>query len=104
VTHSLLLAGYEIHGPLYDWSWMSWGIYHPRQIEFARLNLTHTVPEHVHRTGEWRHVAGYESRPVAGLRRRGYTPEPIREFCRRIGIARPTAGGRGVSGDCVAET
>ncbi len=93
ITHSLCTLEYEIHRPLYDWFLDELGIYHPRQIEFARLNLTYTVMskrrfiELV--TGGY--VSGYDDPrlpTLAGLRRRGYTPEAIREFCNRIGVAK----------------
>ncbi len=93
ITHSLCSLEYENHRPLYDWFLVQLGIYHPRQIEFARLNLTYTVMskrrfiELV--TGGY--VSGYDDPrlpTLAGLRRRGYTPEAIYEFCRRIGVAK----------------
>ena len=91
ITHSLCSLEYENHRPLYDWFLDQLGIYHPRQIEFARLNLTYTVMSkrlliELVREG---HVAGFDDPrlpTLAGLRRRGVTPESIREFCKRIGI------------------
>lgn len=93
VTHSLCSQEYEIHRPLYDWFLDELGIYHPRQIEFARLNLTHTVlsKRRFIELVNGGYVQGYDDPrlpTLAGLRRRGYTPEAIREFCRRIGIAK----------------
>jgi glutaminyl-tRNA synthetase len=93
VTHSLCSQEYEIHRPLYDWFLDELGIYHPRQIEFARLNLTHTVmsKRRFIELVNGGHVQGYDDPrlpTLAGLRRRGFTPEAIREFCRRIGIAK----------------
>ncbi|HTE16908.1 MAG TPA: glutamine--tRNA ligase/YqeY domain fusion protein [Armatimonadota bacterium] len=93
VTHSLCSQEYEIHRPLYDWFLDQLGIYHPRQIEFARLNLTHTVmsKRRFIELVNGGHVQGYDDPrlpTLAGLRRRGYTPEAIREFCRRIGISK----------------
>ncbi len=91
VTHSLCSLEYENHRPLYDWFLDQLGIYHPRQIEFARLNLTYTVMSKrllMELVKEGR-VSGWDDPrmpTLAGLRRRGYTPEAIREFCRRIGI------------------
>ncbi|MBN2583726.1 MAG: glutamine--tRNA ligase/YqeY domain fusion protein [Planctomycetes bacterium] len=91
VTHSLCSLEYENHRPLYDWFLDQLGIYHPRQIEFARLNMTYTVMskrrliEFV-RSGIVRGFDDPRMPTLAGLRRRGYTPEAIREFCRRIGI------------------
>jgi glutaminyl-tRNA synthetase len=93
VTHSICTLEFENHRPLYDWFLDALGVYHPRQIEFARLNLTHTVMskrrllELVKRGA----VAGWDDPrmpTLAGLRRRGYTPKAIREFCARIGVAR----------------
>ncbi len=91
ITHSLCSLEYENHRPLYDWFLDALGIYHPRQIEFARLNMTYTVMSkrrliELVAAGV---VAGFDDPrlpTLAGLRRRGYTPEAIREFCRRIGI------------------
>jgi glutaminyl-tRNA synthetase len=93
VTHSLCSQEYEIHRPLYDWFLDELGIYHPRQIEFARLNLTHTVlsKRRFIELVNGGHVQGYDDPrmpTLTALRRRGYTPEAIREFCRRIGIAK----------------
>ncbi|MBI3636524.1 MAG: glutamine--tRNA ligase/YqeY domain fusion protein [Candidatus Rokubacteria bacterium] len=93
VTHSLCTLEYEDHRPLYDWYLDALGIYHPRQIEFARLNLSHTVmsKRKLLQLVEEGIVAGWDDPrmpTLAGLRRRGYTPESIRDFCDRIGIAK----------------
>ena len=93
VTHSLCSQEYEIHRPLYDWFLDQLGIYHPRQIEFARLNLTHTVmsKRRFIELVSGGHVNGYDDPrlpTLAGLRRRGYTPEAIKEFCRKIGVSK----------------
>ena len=93
ITHSLCSQEYEIHRPLYDWFLDELGIYHPRQIEFARLNLSYTVMSKRRFIDlvNGGHVRGYDDPrlpTLAGLRRRGYTPEAIREFCRRIGISK----------------
>ena len=91
ITHSLCSLEYENHRPLYDWFLDQLGIYHPRQIEFARLNLTHTVLSK-RRLLELVHagcVNGFDDPrmpTLSGLRRRGYTPEAIRNFCKRIGV------------------
>ncbi len=93
VTHSLCTLEYEDHRPLYDWYLDALGIYHPRQIEFARLNLSHTVMSKrklltLVQDGV---VSGWDDPrmpTLAGLRRRGYTPEAIRDLCERIGIAK----------------
>ena len=93
VTHSLCSLEYEDHRPLYDWFLDSLAIYHPRQIEFARLNLTYTVmsKRKLRRLVQEGHVRGWDDPrmpTLSGLRRRGYTPEAIREFVRRVGISK----------------
>lgn len=93
ITHSLCSLEYEIHRPLYDWFLDELGIYHPRQIEFARLNLNYTVmsKRRFIELVNGGHVNGYDDPrlpTLAGLRRRGYTPEAIKEFCSRIGVAK----------------
>ena len=93
VTHSLCDLEYENHRPLYDWFLDELGIYHPRQIEFARLYLTYTVmsKRRFIELVNGGYVKGYDDPrlpTLAGLRRRGYTPEAIQEFCGRIGIAK----------------
>ena len=93
VTHSLCSLEYEDHRPLYDWYLEALGIFHPRQIEFARLNLTHTVmsKRKLLTLVEEGHVRGWDDPrmpTLAGMRRRGYTPESIRDFCERIGVAK----------------
>jgi glutaminyl-tRNA synthetase len=93
VTHSLCSLEYENHRPLYDWFLDQLGIYHPRQIEFARLNLSYTVmsKRRFIELVNGGHVNGYDDPrlpTLAGLRRRGYTPEAIHEFCNRIGVAK----------------
>ncbi|MBX7133321.1 MAG: glutamine--tRNA ligase/YqeY domain fusion protein [Fimbriimonadaceae bacterium] len=91
VTHSLCSLEYVIHRPLYDWFLDELGIYHPRQIEFARLDLTYTVMSKRRFVDlvNGGYVKGYDDPrlpTIAGLRRRGYTPEAIQEFCRRVGV------------------
>ncbi|HXG17397.1 MAG TPA: glutamine--tRNA ligase/YqeY domain fusion protein, partial [Calidithermus sp.] len=93
VTHSLCTLEYEDHRPLYEWFLAALGIYAPRQIEFARLNLSHTVmsKRKLLRLVEAGLVTGWDDPrlpTLAGLRRRGYTPEAIRDFCDRIGVAK----------------
>jgi len=93
VTHSLCSLEYENHRPLYDWFLDALGIYHPRQIEFARLNLTHTrlSKRYLLELVENGLVSGWDDPrmpTLCGLRRRGYSPEAIRSFCTRIGIAK----------------
>jgi glutaminyl-tRNA synthetase len=93
VTHSLCTLEYEDHRPLYDWYLESLGVYHPRQIEFARLNLSHTVmsKRKLLTLVQDGLVGGWDDPrmpTLAGLRRRGYTPASIRDFCDRIGITK----------------
>ena len=86
VTHSICTLEYEDHRPLYDWYLDQLGVHHPQQIEFARLNLSHTVMSKrklLELVNEGL-VAGWDDPrmpTLAGLRRRGYTPESIRDFC-----------------------
>jgi glutaminyl-tRNA synthetase len=93
ITHSICTLEFQDHRPLYDWFCQELGIYHPRQIEFARLNLSYTVmsKRKLMQLVQEKHVSGwYDPRmpTISGLRRRGYTPESIRMFCERIGVAR----------------
>jgi len=93
ITHSLCTMEYEDHRPLYDWFIEQLGIHHPRQIEFARLNLSHTVmsKRKLLQLVEEGIVSGWDDPrmpTLAGLRRRGYTPEAIRDFCERVGIGK----------------
>jgi len=93
ITHSLCSLEYEDHRPLYDWFLDQLGIYHPRQIEFARLFVNYTVlsKRRLVRMVKEGHVNGWDDPRMAtlsGLRRRGYTPEAIRDFCDRIGVAK----------------
>jgi glutaminyl-tRNA synthetase len=93
VTHSLCSMEYEDHRPLYDWFLDALGIYHPRQIEFARLNLSHTVmsKRKLLKLVNDGIVAGWDDPrmpTLSGMRRRGYTPEAIRDFCGRAGLAK----------------
>ena len=93
ITHSICTLEYEDHRPLYDWFLDQLGIHHPQQIEFARLNLSHTVmsKRKLLELVEEGHVEGWDDPrmpTLAGLRRRGYTPEAIRDFCERIGVAK----------------
>jgi len=93
ITHSICTLEFENHRPLYDWYLDALGIYHPRQIEFARLNLTYTVmsKRKLLELVQGGYVSGWDDPrmpTISGLRRRGYTPEAIRNFCRRIGVAK----------------
>ena len=93
ITHSICTLEFEDHRPLYDWCVETLGIYHPQQIEFARLNLTRSVmsKRKLRELVEQKQVSGWDDPrmpTISGLRRRGYTPEAIRDFCERIGVAK----------------
>ena len=93
VTHSICTLEFEDHRPLYDWYLDELGIYHPQQIEFARLNLSHTVlsKRRLLALVEDGHVSGWDDPrmpTLAALRRRGYTPGAVRNFCERVGVAK----------------
>ncbi len=93
ITHSLCTLEFEINRELYDWVLDQLEVYHPQQIEFARLNLNYTVlsKRKLIRLVEEGHVEGWDDPrmpTISGLRRRGYTPESIRNFCERIGVAK----------------
>jgi glutaminyl-tRNA synthetase len=93
ITHSICTLEFEDHRPLYDWFLDQLGVYHPQQIEFARLNLTYTVmsKRKLLQLVTEGHVSGWNDPrmpTISGLRRRGYTPEAIRVFCERIGLAK----------------
>lgn len=94
ITHSLCTLEFEDHRPLYDWVLRECEVScHSQQIEFARLNLEHTVmsKRQLHQLVEEGHVKGWDDPrlpTLKGLRRRGYTPEAIRKFCERIGVAK----------------
>ncbi|MBN2098822.1 MAG: glutamine--tRNA ligase/YqeY domain fusion protein [Dehalococcoidia bacterium] len=93
ITHSICTLEFEDHRPLYDWFLEQLGVYHPQQIEFARLNLSYTVmsKRKLLQLVEKGHVSGWDDPrmpTIAGLRRRGYTPSSIRDFCDRIGVAK----------------
>jgi glutaminyl-tRNA synthetase len=93
ITHSICTLEFEDHRPLYDWYLDALGIHHPQQIEFARLNLTYTILSkrrllEVIRGG---HVSGWDDPrmpTLIALRRRGFTPEAIAEFVKRIGVSK----------------
>ena len=93
ITHSLCTLEFEDHRPLYDWFLDRLRIHHPQQIEFARLNLTYTVlsKRKLLQLVQQKHVSGWDDPrmpTIAAYRRRGYTPEAIRTFCERIGVAK----------------
>ncbi|MFH1101265.1 MAG: glutamine--tRNA ligase/YqeY domain fusion protein [Methanobacteriota archaeon] len=93
ITHSICTLEFENHRPLYDWFLDELGVYHPQQIEFARLNLTFTVMSKrmLLQLVEGKHVNGWDDPrlpTISGMRRRGYSPSAIRGFCKRIGVAK----------------
>ena len=93
ITHSICTLEFEDHRPLYDWFIEQLGIFHSQQIEFARLNLNYTVisKRKLLQLVEEGHVTSWDDPrmpTISGLRRRGYTPESIRDFCERIGVAK----------------
>jgi glutaminyl-tRNA synthetase len=93
ITHSICTLEFEVHRPLYEWFIEKLGIFPSHQYEFARLNLNYTVMSKrklLHLVNE-KHVTGWDDPrmpTISALRRRGYTPESIHEFCDRIGVAR----------------
>jgi len=93
ITHSICTLEFENHRPLYDWFLDQLGVFHPRQIEFARLNLSYTVlsKRKLLQLVKEGYVDGWDDPrmpTIAGLRRRGYTPESIRLFCEKIGVTK----------------
>ncbi|MCX6671013.1 MAG: glutamine--tRNA ligase, partial [Euryarchaeota archaeon] len=93
ITHSICTLEFENHRPLYDWFLDALGVYHPQQIEFARLNLTYTVMSKrlLLQLVEGNYVCGWDDPrlpTISGMRRRGYSPSSIRTFCKRIGVAK----------------
>ncbi len=93
ITHSICTLEFEVHRPLYDWFIENLEIFPSHQYEFARLNVTYTVmsKRKLLQLVNENYVSGWDDPrmpTISGLRRRGYTPESIREFCDRIGIAR----------------
>ena len=93
ITHSICTLEFEDHRPLYDWFLDELKLYHPQQIEFARLNLSYTVMSKrmLLELVDQGYVTGWDDPrmpTISGLRRRGYTPESIRDFCERIGVAK----------------
>jgi glutaminyl-tRNA synthetase len=93
VTHSICTLEFEDHRPLYDWYIEQLGIYHPQQIEFDRLNITYTLlsKRKLLALVQNKLVRGWDDPrmpTISGLRRRGYTPEAIRNFCKRVGVSK----------------
>jgi glutaminyl-tRNA synthetase len=93
ITHSICTLEFENHRPLYDWYINELGIYHPQQIEFARLNITYTVlsKRRLLQLVQEKHVSGWDDPrmpTIVGYRRRGYTSESIKMFCDKIGVSK----------------
>jgi glutaminyl-tRNA synthetase len=93
ITHSICTLEFEDHRPLYDWYIEQLGIYHPQQIEFDRLNITYTLlsKRKLLTLVQNKLVRGWDDPrmpTISGLRRRGYTPEAIRNFCKRVGVSK----------------
>ena len=93
ITHSICTLEFEVHRPLYDWILVELGIHHPQQIEFARLNVSHTLlsKRKLLELVEKKLVSGWDDPrmpTLSGLRRRGYTPASIRQFCEHIGVSK----------------
>ncbi|GAB6281934.1 MAG: glutamine--tRNA ligase/YqeY domain fusion protein [Ignavibacterium sp.] len=93
ITHSICTLEFENHRPLYDWFLNELEVYHPQQIEFARLNLSYTVlsKRKLLQLVEGKYVSGWDDPrmpTISGLRRRGYTPESIRNFAEIVGVAK----------------
>jgi len=93
VTHSVCTLEFEDHRPLYDWFLANLGVHHPQQLEFDRLNLSNTIlsKRKLLKLVEEGHVSGWDDPrmpTLSGLRRRGYTPEAIREFCGVVGVSK----------------
>jgi len=93
ITHSVCTLEFEDHRPLYDWYVEQLGIYHPQQIEFDRLNLTYTLlsKRKLLTLVQDGHVSGWDDPrmpTISGIRRRGYTPEALRNFCNAIGVSK----------------
>ena len=93
ITHSICTLEFENHRPLYDWYINELGIFHPRQIEFARLNITYTVlsKRRLLQLVQEHHVSGWDDPrmpTIVGFRRRGYTAEAIKMFCDKIGVSK----------------
>ena len=93
ITHSICTLEFEDHRPLYDWYLQKLGVYHPQQIEFARLNLNFTVvsKRKLKQLVDEKHVDGWDDPrmpTLSGLRRRGYTPLSIRNFAEGVGVTK----------------
>jgi glutaminyl-tRNA synthetase len=93
ITHSICTLEFEDHRPLYDWYVEQLGVYHPQQIEFDRLNITYTLlsKRKLLALVQNKLVSGWDDPrmpTISGLRRRGYTPEAVKNFCKRVGVSK----------------
>ena len=93
ITHSICTLEFENHRPLYDWFLDAIDVYHPQQIEFARLNLSYTIMSKrlLLELVKGKYVNGWDDQrlpTISGMRRRGYSPSAIRNFCDKIGVAK----------------
>ncbi|MDY6347953.1 MAG: glutamine--tRNA ligase/YqeY domain fusion protein [Bacteroidales bacterium] len=93
ITHSICTLEFEVHRPLYDWFCEALKIHHPQQIEFARLNLNYTImsKRKLLQLVKENHVRGWDDPrmpTICGLRRRGYTPQAVRNFAETVGVAK----------------
>ena len=93
ITHSICTLEFEDHRPLYDWILNELEVFHPQQIEFARLNMTYTVmsKRKLLELVQGKYVSGWDDPrmpTICGMRRRGVTPEALREFCKTIGVTK----------------
>jgi glutaminyl-tRNA synthetase len=93
VTHSICTLEFEDHRPLYDWFLDELSIFHPKQIEFARLNMTYTIlsKRKLMKLVKDKYVSGWDDPrmpTVSGLRRRGFTPESLKDFAEKIGVSK----------------
>lgn len=93
ITHSICTLEFENHRPLYDWYVEALGIHHPQQIEFARLNVTHTLTSKrkLLELVEGEHVTGWDDPrmpTISGMRRRGYPADALRDFCAHTGVTK----------------
>ncbi len=109
ITHSLCTLEFQDHRPLYDWLCEALGLYHPQQIEFARLNLTYTIlsKRRLLELVNEKHVSGWDDPrmpTLSGMRRRGFPAAAIRTFCERIGVGKSDSViDMGTLEDCVRE-
>ena len=93
ITHSICTLEFEDHRPLYDWLLDELDLYHPQQIEFAKLKLEYVImgKRYLRQLVEEKRVSGWDDprlHTLRGLRRRGYPPEAIRDFCERVGVTK----------------